>query len=463
MIHYAGREVSPMRFSDFSAMLGHFAEVSPDAPAFAYMAAGEKTTCSFAQFYALVKARAEVLQREQKKAYGIFSNGSFENVVELFASVLAGRRTVLMNENASDAVLREQITEAELDALWGDVDLVEECSPYLKEQAEGGAHRILFFTSGTTARAKAVVLTDASLMSSAYNGSALLPLSPSDTLLCMLPLDHVFGFVCGMLWGLSCGACVALGRGARFYTEDCICFRPTALSAVPALLGFLLKYRALNPELRTILIGGSSCPPQILTAAKATDARVCFGYGLTETSSGVALSVGVGDPYAMTVCPDDTVTIAPDGEVLIEAPTCVMQGYWRHPEDTEAVLKNGVLHTGDLGELDGDGRLRLTGRKKEMLVLSDGTKLYLPEYEQALSEALGGEALCVLLIDDQPILVLEGELRGTADIWARIRPIIEQRPRNQQIRRIEFYEKPLPRTASGKIMRWAIQREREGL
>jgi long-subunit acyl-CoA synthetase (AMP-forming) len=165
----------------------------------------------------------------------------------------------------------------------------------------------------------------------------------------------------------------------------------------------------------------------------------------------------------MTVCPDDTITIADDGEVLINAPTCMMQGYWRHPEDTEAVLKDGVLYTGDLGYLDEGGKLKLTGRKKEMLVLSDGTKLFLPEYEQALSEALGGEPVCVLLINDQPILVLEGAVRDTAPIWEKIRPVLDARPRNQQIRFVEFYEKPLPRTASGKIMRWAVQREREGL
>jgi hypothetical protein len=69
----------------------------------------------------------------------------------------------------------------------------------------------------------------------------------------------------------------------------------------------------------------------------------------------------------------------------------------------------------------------------------------------------------VLLINDQPILVLEGGMRDPAPICARIRPVLDAHPRNQQIRFIEFYEKPLPRTASGKIMRWAIQREREGL
>ncbi len=452
-----------MRFSGFSALLAHWAVQSPDAPALLYDRHGEKEVCTFSELDRRVRDRANVLRSEHKQTLGILCDGSFGCVIEIFASVLAGRRTVLMNENASDRVLREQITEAGIDALFGDPELAEENGPYLSEHAEGGEGTVLFFTSGTTSRAKAVVLTDASLMNSAYNGGALLPLTPSDTLLCMLPLDHVFGFVCGLLWGLSCGACVALGRGARHYGEDCIRYRPTVLSAVPALLGFLLKYRALNPELRTILLGGSGCPEPILRAAKTTDARVCFGYGLTETSSGVALSLGEGDPYAMTVCPDDTITIAPDGEVLIEAPTCMMQGYWQHPEDTEAVLRDGVLHTGDLGFLDADGKLHLTGRKKEILVLSDGTKLFLPEYEQALSDALGGEPVCVLLIDDRPILVLEGEMRDTAPIWERIRPVLDERARNQQITTIEFYEKPLPRTASGKIMRWAIQREREGL
>lgn len=452
-----------MRFSGFRMLLEHMAKHAPCAPALLFEAEGACATCTFSELHARVLERAEALAAEGKHAYGIVTNGTIDCVIELFASVFAGRRTVLLGENSAEEVLLEQVAEAELDALWCDDDLLETLEPALVESAEGGAGKVLFFTSGTTSRAKAVVLTDASLMNSAYNGGALLPLTGDDTLLCLLPLDHVFGFVCGLLWGLSSGAAVALGRGARHYTDDCIFFRPTAISVVPALLGFLLKYRALNPELKLILVGAGGCSERILTAAKATDARVCFGYGLTETSSGVALSLGEGDPYAMTVCPDDAITIAPDGEVLISAPTCMMQGYWRKDADTAAVLRDGVLYTGDLGSIDETGKLKLTGRKKEILVLSDGTKLYLPEYEQALSDALGGESLCVLLVDDQPILVLEGAVRPTGAIWEAIRPVLDELPRNRQIKRIEFYEKPLPRTASGKIMRWAIQREREGL
>ena len=447
-----------MRFDSFDHLLSHWARETPDACALRH----ERGACTFRQLYELVQTRAETLRRSGKTCLGILSDGSFDCVVNIFAANLAGLQIVMLDENAPEDTLRQLIRYTDIDTLWGDVDLADELSDALTTGVTDGAGRILFFTSGTTEQARAVVLTDHSLCQSAWNGSEKLPLSPADTLLNLLPLGHVFGFVCGLLWGLSCGAAVALGRGARHYADDCAFFRPTAVSVVPMLLGFLMKLQALNPELKLILVGAGDCPPQLLAAAAAQGIRVSFGYGLTETSSGVAISVS-GDPFAMEICPDDTVTLAEDGEILIQAPTCMMQGYYKLPDATAAVLQGGVLHTGDLGYLDEAGRLHVTGRKKEMLVLSDGTKLYLPEYEQALSDALGGEPVCVLLINDLPILVLEGGMRDAAPIWAKIRPVLDARPRNQQIRFIEFYEKPLPRTASGKIMRWAVQREREGL
>ncbi|MBQ7599045.1 MAG: acyl--CoA ligase, partial [Clostridia bacterium] len=420
---------------------------------------GAKKSCSFTELYETVRSRSEELSKESFRSYGILCDGSFGCVTEIFSSVLCGRRTVLLNENYSEELLAEQVKEAEVDSLYGDGELRDALLPCLAKDAEGGDGKILFFTSGTTSRAKAVVLSDRSLMSSAYNGSALLPLREDDTLLCVLPLDHVFGFVCGLLWGLSCGASVALGRGARHYGDDFLYFRPTAVSLVPALLGFLLRYKALNPELGLILIGAGGCPDNILKAAKAAVRRVSFGYGLTETSSGVALSLG-DDPYAMTICPDDTISIADDGEILISAPTCMMEGYWRRQADTEEAVRDGILHTGDLGCIDSSGLLHLTGRKKEMLVLSDGTKLYLPEYEAALSAVLSGAACCVTLEDGVPALIIEGPEKDAGTVWNSIRPVLDQRPRGQQIAKIMFSGVPFPRTASGKIMRWAVKPSR---
>ena len=440
-----------MRFSSFLQMLRRFAAETPDAPAFLTEAHGEVQTHSYAAFCAAVETRASELRADESTCLGVLCNGSLSCVTEIFAAVEAGKQVVLLNEDASP----ELVHAADIDALWGDAELVDELSSALTGGVADSKGKLLFFTSGTTAKTKAVVLTEQSLCASAYNGGALLPLQPDDVLLCMLPLDHVFGFVCGLLWGLSCGACVALGRGARHYFDDCAFFRPTALSAVPLLLGFLLQKDLLGSTLRLVLIGAGDCPPQIPTALKAKGIRVSFGYGLTETSSGVALSLG-DDPYAMTVCPDDTVTLAEDGEILIRADTCMMQGYYKDEAASKAMLQGGVLHTGDLGSFDENGLLHIRGRKKEILVLRDGTKLFLPDYEKALEPALQGRDFAVIEQNGTPVLAVSSSETEREALTAALEPLMRSLPLGQRLRDIRFVSGPLPRTATGKIKRWAI-------
>ena len=442
-----------MRFDRFSELLAHWAEAAPQAPA---LRCGGRSL-SFAETWEAVRTRAEALRAEGKTCLGVLADGSLDCVIELFAANLAGMQLVMLDENAPAALLRQLVSYTDVDLLWGDEDLVEELTPALTGGVNDGEGKILFFTSGTTERAKAVVLTDHSLCQSAWNGAQKLPLSPTDTLLCMLPLGHVFGFVCGLLWGLSCGACVALGRGARHYIDDCTYYRPTAVSLVPLLLGFLLKQRAVNPELKLILVGAGDCPKTLLEAAGALGIRVSFGYGLTETSSGVAISVR-GDPFAMEICPDDTITLAEDGEILIQAPTCMMQGYYKRPDATAEVLRDGVFHTGDLGRFDEDGRLHITGRKKDMLVLPDGTKIFLPEYEATLMQALGHTELAVTLRDQRPLLIYSGE-GSEKEILAKLLPLMTELPRGQRLCGVEIVQEPLPRTATGKIKRWELQQK----
>ena len=442
-----------MRFDSFAHLLSHFAAESPDAPALRY----ENETLSFAALYDRVCARAAELKASGKTCLGLLCDGSLDNVIELFAASLAGMQLVMLDSSLDDEILKTLIRYTDVDMLWGDEDACDELSLALMAGVKDGAGKILFFTSGTTERAKAVVLTDHSLCQSAWNGSAKLPLSPEDTLLCLLPLGHVFGFVCGLLWGLSCGGCVALGRGARHYLDDCDFYRPTAVSVVPMLLGFLIRQRCINPELKLVLVGAGDCPAPLLQAAGAMGLRVSFGYGLTETSSGVAISVQ-GDPFAMEVCPDDTITLAEDGEILIEAPTCMMQGYYKRPDATREVLRGGVFHTGDLGRFDSDGRLHITGRKKDMLVLPDGTKIFLPEYEAMLMSALGHTELAVTLRNDRPVLVYSGAAESAA-LGEKLKACMRALPRGQQLADILVTDEPLPRTATGKIKRWELQQK----
>ena len=523
-----------LQYSGFRDLLRSFRETAPSRTAFYYEQHGARLSVSRGEFADAVVAEANALAgscgtstdrggcdvvfgggRSAGTCLGVLCDGSLSCVVTIFASALAGLQTVLLDENVPEELLIGQIRQTDIDCLWGsDEELVGELQPYLTGGIElpgpcgsgedpcAAPHRksrILFFTSGTTSSSKAVVLSDESLMAAAFNGSGMLALSSDDTLQCMLPLNHVFGFVCGLLWGLQCGCAVALGRGARYFTQDLSFYRPTALSAVPLLLGFLLQHDLLNDELKLILVGAGDCSPALLAAAAEKGIDISFGYGLTETSSGVAISVppsrrcsgadreddsagavcpggnssaaGAGsyDPYALEICPLNTVTLAGDGEILVAGDKCMMEGYYKHPEDTKAVLREGVLYTGDLGKWDENGRLHIVGRKKEILVLSDGTKIFLPEYEARIAAVLAGRDFAVLEKDGKPALLLvdpglSGEAEESpaascarAEIQTLLRSVMAALPRGQQLGSILFTGRPLPRTATGKVKRWELQ------
>ena len=471
----------PPKYNSFTEVLRSFSQIDPDRPLLIYEEGGAPVKKSRADFAASVLARAEEMRTFGMTCLGVLCDGSLDCVETIFASAVAGLQTVLLDENADDTLLQEQIKQTDIDILWSsDPDLVEELTPYLTDgitprtesrdsSVEGSD--ILFFTSGTTASSKAVVLTDRSLLAAAYNGSCMLPLSPDDTLLCMLPLNHVFGFVCGLLWGMECGSAVALGRGARYYTQDFEFYKPTVLSAVPLLLSFLVQHKLMNSELRLVLVGAGDCSPLLLNSAVQQGVQISFGYGLTETSSGVAISVPGSssfDPFALQICPEDTVVLASDGEILISSPSCMMKGYYKHPEDTAAVLKGNLLFTGDIGKWDENGRLHVIGRKKEILVLADGTKIFLPEYEARIMAALPGRNFTVLERDGKPVLLLVDKESSTwpeemrelsrSMVQEELRGAMSQLPRGQQLSEILFTDQPLPRTATGKVKRWEITR-----
>lgn len=445
-----------MLFKSFQELLSHYAVSSPHATALIFDREAQICRCSYGELYSIVCKRALELEGSGASCMGIISDGSFECVVELFAANMAGLQVVMLDSCLDADILCRLLPMADTDILWGGGELREQLEQHLGCGVEDGRDRVLFFTSGTTSVSKAVALSGKSLCFSAYSGGKMLPLSGTDVLMCMLPLAHVFGFVCSLLWPLSSGAAVALGWGARHYMDDLKHFSPTVLSAVPSLLGFLLRCRIINPQLRLVLVGAGDCPPALLEQASAMGLKISFGYGLTETSSGVAISVR-GDPYAMEVCPGVELSLADDGEILIKAPESMMEGYYKQPEATAQVLKDGVLHTGDLGCFDWEGKVHIVGRKKEVLVLSDGTKLFLPEYEEAIAQVLGSNELAVCLRNDRPCLIFSGQA-SEQELWEKLKPLMGSYPRGRQLAAIKITSSPLPRTATGKLKRWELDK-----
>ena len=131
----------------------------------------------------------------------------------------------------------------------------------------------------------------------------MLACGEGDKILCVLPLSHVFGFVCSLLWGLAYGATIALCSDVRDMFAAPAKFRPTILPAVPSIVEAMVRYNTLNPELKTVLIGAAPCSPEIADKLREKGVDTYFGYGLTETSSGIAITQDLDEPEALYPCP----------------------------------------------------------------------------------------------------------------------------------------------------------------
>jgi long-subunit acyl-CoA synthetase (AMP-forming) len=159
----------------------------------------------------------------------------------------------------------------------------------------------------------------------------------------------------------------------------------------------------------------------------------------------------------MTVCPGADLKIAPDGEILVMT-DALMDGYLDPTDGSlELPLTDGRFPTGDLGRIDERGVLRVTGRKKDILMLPDGNKVFCPEYESFLTQELASGELCVILDDGRPALVYSDRIERHA-VEKAVQTLNRRYPRSRQIATLIPREGMLPRTPTGKIMRWVLER-----
>ena len=287
----------------------------------------------------------------------------------------------------------------------------------------------------------------------------MLPCGEDDVILCILPVAHVFGFVCSMLWGLTYGATIALGRGIRHLVDDPALFKPTILPAVPSLISGMVITGSLNPELKVALIGAAPCTSKVTDALKAMGIKVYIGYGLTETSSGIAITQDTDEPGALYPCPGADIRIEDDGEITVATP-CMMEGYI----GDEPMFDEDRFFTGDLGWFDDKGRLHLRGRKKDVLLLPDGSKIFCPEYEEDIAVRSGFTDLGVTAKNGRAVLIAGQSSCSSGDaesikknLLSSVEEFNRTLPRAQQIYDVIFTEEALPRTATGKLKRYALQ------
>jgi len=336
---------------------------------------------------------------------------------------------------------------------------------------------LVLHTSGTTARPKQVPLGHRSLCVAARNVASTLRLSDADRALNMMPLFHIHGLVAGLLASLSAGSSVVCAPGfdPRGVREWVARLRPTWYSAVPAIhMAMRDAFEGTPPDggfpFRFARSSSSALPPAVIGALETLyGAPVLEAYGMTEAAHQIASNPlppaqrkpgSVGLPAGPEVAIRDPqgrdASTGVEGEVWIRGET-VVRGYHDNPDANAESYANGWFRTGDLGRLDADGYLWLTGRLKE-LVNRGGEKIAPAEVDNVLLEhpdvaqaaccamphpTLGEEVAAVVVLRPGAVDVTVRDL--LAHCASRLAPF--KRPKQILI------VPEIPRSATGKVQR----------
>jgi len=387
----------------------------------------------------------------------------------------------------------------------------------------------IIFTSGTTGASKGVVLTHRNFLFDADMSERLLNLMEDDIFLSVLPIHHTFEFTGGFVDPLIRGntICYARSLKSKELLEDLKDSRATMLLGVPLLFeklyqgimkkigeaggvkGLMLKYginkgmrdarkkgnipvrnfvtkkileQAGLSTIRLMIAGGAALKPEVEEGIRALGIGIVQGYGLSEASPIVTINPpdrpnlgSIGLPI-----PETEVRIHnPDqdgiGELIVKGEH-VMQGYYKNPDATAETIKDGWLHTGDLGYMDEDGYFYITGRKKAVIVTPGGKNVFPEELEYKLqqidiveevlvigvfdSEKKGDEIMAIIYPDWELLPECTGDDRTACareKLEGLIKELNAELPPYKRIKYIEVREEEFPKTTTRKIKRYLFQ------
>lgn len=322
-----------------------------------------------------------------------------------------------------------------------------------------------FFTGGTSGIMKCALLSHKALMTGVYNGIFAPNGAYFQRYLAVLPLSHVFGAIRNTLTCLQTGSCLRLLGDMSSLMAELRTYKPTLLVLVPALTELLLSVAkaygigALGGCLKTIIAGGAPVKFSVAVDFADLGVQICPGYGLTETANLVSgkadprtRGASVGKPY------DNQELRFVDGEIQIRGDN-IFSYYINDPVQTEEAFDDGWFKTGDLGHMDDEGFLYITGRIKSMIVLPSGEKISPEEIEMLVDELPGVKCSLVKMVKNQVgVDVLSCEVlpepgANQQNIREAIDGVNETLPIHSQIRQVIMREQDFKRSPAMKILR----------
>ena len=311
--------------------------------------------------------------------------------------------------------------------------LLDGCHQYLDVEIDPDAMCALLFTSGTTGTSKGVMLSHRNIAANVYNMSKYVKIRRPGVGLSVLPMHHTYELTCHVFTGLYQGMAIAICQGLRYVQQNLKESKATVMVGVPAVFEMMHKkvwkqaestgsagkmtfmmnlarktrmfnnikrmrkvfepiHSAIGNHMELFIAGGAAINPQVIRDYEALGIPMIQGYGMTENAPIIAVNrdyyskaESVGPPMPGT----EVRIFQPDeegvGEIICKGPS-VMMGYYKDPEATAEVLKDGWLYTGDFGRFDEEGFLYICGRKKNVIVTKNGKNIFPEEIEYLLLE-----------------------------------------------------------------------------
>ncbi|MBP3255178.1 MAG: AMP-binding protein [Clostridia bacterium] len=440
-----------------------------------------------------------------------------EKLTEMISKIRTNERTNIKDYISMDNLESFESFSAIIEE--GKEEIEKGNKEYIEFEIENDVMNILLFTSGTTSQSKAVMLSQRNVASNIYAMQHSQDVRSTDTNIAFLPFHHIFGSTCIAMM-ISCGVKTVFPDGLRYIKQNLNEYKVSIFVGVPVLVEAIYKtvmkeidkqgktklikfalvisnllmklhidvrrklfkqiINALGGEFRHIISGGAPADPKISKGFNDFGIKVVQGYGLSETAPVIAAENDDNIEFGTVGVPmmNDTIEIVnPDekgiGEIRVKGPN-VFLGYYEMPEKTAEVLKDGWLYTGDLGCFNKRGRLIITGRDKNLIVLKNGKKVF-PEELELLVNRLDVVEECMVFgmpdEKDKNDLTVSVKVVYNKDIakekypnakedelykiiWEQVKEINKTFPKYKHIQKMILTDQELIKTTTKKVKRF---------
>ena len=512
------------KLNNFKEFLTLNLENKKDEVAFIFNnAKKEEIKKTYNDFYNDVTLMSNYLSNNYKnKHIALVGENSYNYLVLFFSIIISKNVAVLIDKDLSKEKIEELLKKSDSKVLfyskdYCDIDgLEKKYKSYFIEDIENiiktskdlsfkdnkakNECRVIFFTSGTTGANKGVMLSEKNILSDIYGASSLF--KPDGLVFSCLPFHHAFGLITSILKPFYYGVPVFLNHSLKYLTNELKSSAPNTMFVVPVFIenfykqiwknarltkkDYMLKtmiklsnsllkvgidlrsylFKSITKNfggnLKYIICGGAFLDKKYVKWFRSIGIEILNGYGITECSP--VLAVNRNDYYkdgsVGQVVRGATIKIE-NNEILVKG-DIVMLGYYKDEQATKEVMKKGYFNTGDFGYLDEEGFLYITGRKKNLIILSNGENISPEVIEEKLSKDKGVCEVIVYEKDNKLIASIyptEEYFGNTSYFNGLIYKYNSKVPKNHQISSVTLRTEEFPKNNNRKILRSKVMEE----